>query len=379
MSVERYRRSVFLRVAIFHDYLCSLGGGEKTILCLAKALDADLVTNDFNREVLRLADAEDVRVTDLGPLSEIPPFRQIHASMRFMAVRLKGYDIYIFSGNWCHYAAKRHKPSLMYCHTPVRAFYDQRGPMIARLPRWKKPIAWAWAAIHSRFDRAAMRHMDVIMANSNNVKERVKKFYGRDSIVVYGPVATGKFRFEAVGDYWLSVNRFYPEKRVAMQVEIFRRLPDETLCIVGDTQGEETPRRVAAGLKLPPNVKLLGSVDQKTLGDLYARCKGFITTAVDEDMGLTPIEAMASGKAVLATNEGGYRETVVDRETGWLLPANVDAFVEKIKSLTPKDLEAMKGKCIARAKMFEEGPFIDRVRSVIDSMKHEETLMPKMA
>ncbi len=296
------------------------------------------------------------------------PIKQVQASLRFKAARFPGYDIYIFSGNWCHYAAKRHKPSLMFCHTPVRAFYDQREQTISRLPVWARPLALAWVAVHGRFDKAAFKHMQFVVSNSENVRGRVRKYYGREAKVVYVPIATDKFRFETVGDYWLSVTRFYPEKRIEMQVEIFRRLPGEKLYIVGDTQSEHTPRKLVAGLRLPPNVKILGAVDEATLRDLYARCKGFITTAVDEDMGITPIEAMASGKAVLATNEGGYKETVVDGETGWLLPINVDSFVEKIKSLKASDLERMRERCTSRAKEFDETAFIERMRGVIDSI-----------
>ena len=116
----------------------------------------------------------------------------------------------------------------------------------------------------------------------------------------------------------------------------------------------------------PPNVEFLGAVDDKTLKNLYTTCKGLITTAYDEDLGLTPIEAMASGKAVLATNEGGYRETVLDGKTGWLLPPQTGAFVKKIKELDRSKLERMKNACIERARVFDEKIFIETIRSIIE-------------
>ena len=365
----RQRRSALLRVAIFHDFLSSLGGGEKLILTMAREFDADVITNDFNPDILRLAGSQGVRIIDLGPLFKAAPLRQIHASLRFMGARFRGYDLYVFSGNWCHYGAKRHKPSLMYCHTPVRAFYDQRESMLNRLPPWQRPLAMLWVAVHSKLDTTSVKHMDFIAVNSENTRGRVRRYYGRDSTVVFPPIAIDSYHFDSIGDFWLSVNRFYPEKRIEMQVEIFRRLPSEKLYIVGDTQSEETPRRIAASLDLPHNVRLLGAVDQERLADLYAKCKGFIATAVDEDFGMTPVEAMASGKVVVATNEGGYRESVVDGETGWLLPADVDAFVQKISSLTPRDLETMKEKCASRAAEFGERAFIQKLRTLIKSME----------
>ncbi|MDI6887396.1 MAG: glycosyltransferase, partial [Candidatus Thermoplasmatota archaeon] len=97
-----------------------------------------------------------------------------------------------------------------------------------------------------------------------------------------------------------------------------------------------------------------------------AQCKGFITTAEDEDFGMSAIEAMASGKAVLAVNEGGYRETVINNETGFLLPPRAEAFVNKIKALSEKDLERMKDQCRARAQEFDETIFIRKMKELSD-------------
>ena len=367
MPAAAQRRSASLRVAIFHDFLRSLGGGENVSLSLAKAFGADLITTDFDREVLRLADAGGVNVINLGNLTSKPALRQVQASLHFAGAAFDDYDFYFFSGNWSRCAGKSHKPNIFYCHTPVRAFYDLRSRYLNGLPPPQRLLARSWIAVHSRWDRETIRHMGQIVANSENVKHRIREYYGRDSTVVNPPIATAKFRFEEVGDYWLSVNRIRPEKRIDLQVEIFRRLPAEKLLIVGDIAREVTAREVVARLDLPPNVQLTGAVSQQRLADLYARCKGFITTAVDEDFGMTPVEAMASGKAVLATDEGGYRETVVDGVTGWLLPIEADSFARKIKSLDEGRLRAMKEDCIARAREFDEGRFIERMKVLTKS------------
>lgn len=322
--------------------------------------------------MLKLADAGNVKVIDLGRLASTPVLRQIQASLRFAGADFDDYDFYFFSGNWSRCAGKSHRPNIFYCHTPVRAFYDFKTRYLSELPPPQRLLARAWIAVHSRWDRETIGHMDQIVANSENVKGRIKRYYGRESTVVNPPVATAKFRFDEVGDYWLSVNRIRPEKRIDLQIEIFRRLPAEKLLIVGDIAREVTARAVVSQLKIPPNVQLTGAVHQKRLADLYAKCKGFITTAVDEDFGMTPVEAMASGKAVLATDEGGYRETVIDGSTGWLLPIDADAFASKIKSLDEGRLKAMKDKCIARAREFDEGRFIERMRELMMSSIDKE-------
>ena len=366
MSAFAQRRSAILRVAIFHDYLKTLGGGEKVCLCLAKAFDGDLITTDFDPEVLRLADAKDTKVINLGKVSGGAPLRQIQASLHFAGAEVRGYDFYIFSGNWSRMAGETRRPNLFYCHTPVRAFYDLRERYLRELGPPQMMAAMVWIAAHSQWDKKTIDYMDQIVANSENVKSRIRKYYGRESTVVNPPVPTDRFRFEEVGDYWLSVNRIRPEKRIEMQIDVFRRLPAERLLIVGDAENEEEAMEYVSRLALPPNVELAGAVEEKKLVDLYARCKGLIATAVDEDFGMTPVEAMASGKAVIATDEGGYRETVINNQTGWLLPVDAGAFAERIGSLRSDALEAMRERCMARAREFDEGMFISRMRALVN-------------
>jgi glycosyltransferase involved in cell wall biosynthesis len=219
--------------------------------------------------------------------------------------------------------------------------------------------------VHRALDRRAVRGADRIVAISENVRGRVRRAYGRDADVIYPPVATSRFRFREIGDAWLSVNRLYPEKRIDLQMEIFRRLPEEKLVIVGGyTKGDRTETYVSS-LRPPPNVTLMGEVPEPALADLYGGCRGFLTTALDEDFGITPVEAMAAGKVVLATDEGGYRETVVDGRTGFLLPPDPEAFARKIRELDDGALLGMRDACVARAREFDESIFVARMRAAI--------------
>src|SRR5437867_6269075 len=125
--------------------------------------------------------------------------------------------------------------------------------------------------------------------------------------------------------------------------------------------------RYVARLRPPPNVTLLGEIPDERLADLYARCRGFLTTAVDEDFGITPVEAMAAGKCVLATDEGGYRETIIHGKTGFLLPPDPDGFAEKIRELDDSTLNSMKDSCMARARVFDESVFLHEIRDLVAS------------
>ncbi len=357
-----------MKICILHDFMSSIGGGEKLVLTLAQALDADLYTTDLKMDTVTKLGFGNVNIIDLGPLSKTPPLKQIDASSKFKRFRTKKkYDFHIFSGNWSHYSAKRLHPNLLYCHTPVRAFYDLKEWTLQNLDSGLQRLAArVWIFTHKRFNEKSIRNLDRIVANSENVRGRVRRFYGRDAVVVNPPVPTKKFRFSEFGDFWLSVNRLYPEKRIDLQLEIFRKLPDENLKIVGGfARGDHSEAYMSNLGEIPQNVELMGEISQDELTDLYARCKGFIAAAVDEDFGMTPVEAMASGKVALVTNEGGYRETVIDGETGWLLPPEPNAFASKIRELSPRVLEGMKDACIQRSKMFDEETFVERMREQI--------------
>lgn len=343
----------------------TVGGGERVVLTLAKHLDADLITTEFDPGLPARAGFEGVRVRSLGRLVRGPPFKQLHASWRFSRARLRGYDLTILIGNWAHFAGRVNHPNLYYCLTPTRTFYDLREALLARLPRSRRAVAGAWIRVHRALDRRAVRGVDRIVAISENVRGRVRRAYGRDADVIYPPVATSRFRFRELGDAWLSVNRLYPEKRIDLQVEVFRRLPHEKLVIVGGyTKGDRTESYVSS-LRPPPNVTLMGEVAEPALADLYGRCRGFLTTAVDEDFGITPVEAMAAGKVVLATDEGGYRETVVPGRTGFLLPPDPEAFARTIRELDESSLLSMREACVARAREFDETIFVARMRDAI--------------
>ncbi len=164
----------------------------------------------------------------------------------------------------------------------------------------------------------------------------------------------------------MSINRLYPEKRIDLQLDIFRQLPEERLVVVGGWAEGDHSGPYVRSLNPPSNVEFVGELGEEQLADLYGRCRGLIATAVDEDFGLTPVEAMAAGKAVLATREGGYLESVIEGETGWLLPPDVKVFAEKIRTLDDDTLAGVRSACESRAKLFSEDLFVDKMRSILE-------------
>ena len=354
-----------MKIAIFHDYFGAIGGGERVVVAMAKILDADIITTDT--DAVRKIDPS-VRVISLGKTIKIPPFKQISATLRFYFCNFsKDYDFFIFTGNWSHAAASRHHPNMWYCYTPVRAFYDLYPTFFSRQNIATRQIFRCWVFLHRWFDQRSVMHIDRIIGISKNVQNRIRQYHNRTAEVIYPPVDTQLYHYRGNENFWLSVNRLYPEKRIELQVEAFRKMPDEHLVIVGGyAQGDHASRYAEKiGRTLPPNVRLLGEVPEEELYDLYARCKAHICTALDEDYGLTPLEAMASGKPVVAVDEGGYLETVTD-ETGLLVKPDVEKITSAIRIIA-KDPVRYREHCFFRAKKFDIKEFRNQIIAAINN------------
>jgi glycosyltransferase involved in cell wall biosynthesis len=357
-----------MKVAIFHDYFGAIGGGEKVVIQMAKILDADIITTDTD-SIIKIDST--VRVISLGKTIKFPPLKQISATFLFFFCDFsKKYDCFIFTGNWSHAAAHRHHPNTWYCYTPVRAFYDLYPNFLERQGFTTRQLFRIWVHFHRIFDQRSVRQIDRIIAISENVRGRVLKYYGRHAEVIYPPVETSLYWCLEYGNFWLSVNRLYPEKRIELQIEAFRMIPEENLVIVGGFSEGDHAAVYAEKIRcnLPSNVVFRENVDAHEMIDLYARCKAHICTALDEDYGLTPLEAMASGKPVVAVDEGGYRETVTGN-TGVLTVPSVASLVKSIRFVA-QNPERYKECCLRRAREFDIAQFSEKMKSIIPEDPH---------
>ncbi|HLB66878.1 MAG TPA: glycosyltransferase [Thermoplasmata archaeon] len=354
-----------MRVAVLHDHLRFIGGGERVVLTLARALDADLYVTDLDAALPQRAGMAEVRVTEIARVPTKPPLRQDRQAKAFGDLELPAYDAYVLSGNWTVFAAPRLRPNLWYCHTPVRVFYDLREAFLGSLPPLSRWAARRWIERRRPQYEEAVTAVERIVANSRNVASRIERYLERTADVVYPPVDTARYRFRRVGDTWLAVTRLSHEKRLDLLVDVFRRLPEERIVVVGGPQMGADPDRFIRSLRPPDNVEFRGEIPEPELLELYATCRGLVATSMDEDFGLTPVEAMASGKVVIATDEGGYRETVIPGTTGWLVPATPDAFARRVSGASTEELEAMRPACERRARDFDSSVFVSQMRRIL--------------
>jgi len=261
-----------MRIAVLHDHMSFIGGGERVVLTLSSAFDADLYVTDLDPSLPARAGMPAVRVTEIARVPQKAPMRQNAQARAFRDASIPDHDVYVLSGNWAVFAAPRLRPNLWYCHTPVRVFYDLRDSVLKSLSPVRRAAARRWIERRRPEYEAAVAGVDTIVANSRNVSGRIRRFLGRTSEVVYPPVDTARYRFARVGDFWLSVNRLSHEKRLDLQMEVFRRLPRERLVVAVDEGGyqESVVHRKTGWLQPATPERLAACVSEATPEGLAA-------------------------------------------------------------------------------------------------------------
>ena len=347
----------------------NIGGAELVDLILARALRADIYTTSISTEKIKKMGFTPKNIVSIGKIPINAPFRQQMAYQKFKNLHLGNtYDFYFIGGDWAMSGGINNKPNLWYVYSPVREIWDlYEYTRKHNVPFLAQPIFDAWVKYHRAMNRRNVKHIGKIVAISENVRKRVKKFLNRDAKVIHPPTETKKFYYKKNGDYWLSVNRLITHKRVDMQLRAFAQLPHEKLIIVGSYEQSRHFKAYANYIKKikPKNVEILSWVDFNKLVELYANCKGFLTTSRDEDFGMAPVEAMASGKPVIAPNDGGYKETVVDGVTGKLIDGiNVAKLVSAIKEVGTHP-KKYKNACLKRATKFDTKVFMRKMGTEI--------------
>lgn len=353
----------------------NIGGAEMVSLTLARELNADIYTTNVSSEKIIKMGFEDVlpRILSIGKIPINAPLKQQFALWRFRFLNLESkYDFYIIGGDWAMSGAVNNKPNLWYVHSPIREIWDLYDYVRKNsVPAVIRPIFDVWVHYNRYLNRKYLKSVDSIVCNSKNTQARIKKYLNKIAPVINPPIETFQFKSNKNGTYWLSVNRLLNQKRIDMQLNAFKELSDEKLVIVGSYEQSRHFKQYAEYCQKikPSNVEIKSWVTREELLELYADCKGFITTSEDEDFGMNVVEAMASGKPVIAPNEGGYKESIVDGKTGILIDnMNVNKLVESIKKLRDelaKDPSKYEHSCTEQAQKFDTKVFIDNIKKII--------------
>ncbi len=232
---------------------------------------------------------------------------------------LDGYDWALFSGTNAPLAVHNHPSgkNYYYCHTLPRFVYDLKDYYLQRYPLVLRPALLALIAyVQPRYEQAIAR-IDTLIANSENVRNRLRHYLGRDAVVINPPCEVDYFHWQGQGDYFLSTARLEPFKRVDVLIEAFKRMPDQRLIVTSGGSQFPALRRQAADAS---NIIFTGWLDDDALLQLIGNAIATLYVAKDEDFRMSPVESMAAGKPVIGVAEGGLLETVLNGETGLLLP-----------------------------------------------------------
>jgi glycosyltransferase involved in cell wall biosynthesis len=305
-----------LKVALVHDWLTGMRGGEKCLEVLCELYpEADLFTLLHNKgSVSATIERREIHTSFVQhlPLAEamyrnyLPLFPKAIERFDFTP-----YDLIISTS---HCVAKGAIPRegalhICYCHTPMRYVWEMYeeyfGKGQAGFPT--RMLMSIVAPSLRRWDVRTSNRVHYFIANSENVRRRIQRHYHRDAEVIYPPVDASQFQLQTHDDgYFLIVSAFAPYKRIDIAIEAFNEL-GERLVIVGDGPEGKALKNLAKS-----NIEFAGWASEKTLAGYYQRCTALIFPG-EEDFGIVPVEAMAAGKPVIAYGRGGALETVMEK------------------------------------------------------------------
>ena len=369
-----------MKAFIVHDFFRGIAGGEKVVLTIAEAWGWPVITGEMDeiakRDILKRKTLQiiDLTIREKTPLvfglSQILQFWW--GFYRLLSPHLKGAELVLFSGQLALLGAKNvSRRQILYCHTPPRILYDARDFMLKNMPSGKRPFMRLLLVWYRYVYEKAIKQMHLVIANSENVRRRIKHYLGLDSVVVYPPVEIHKFRWIAQENFFLSTARLDSLKRVELIVRAFLKMPDKKLVVISGGPLFEKLKRLASKAS---NIKIMGWVSEETLYELIGRCLATIYIPKDEDFGISPVESMAAGKPVIGVAEGGLLETIIPNETGILLPPDPseDDLIKAVHSLTPARAKEMRPACEARARFFDKEAFLAKMREQFmkDADKH---------
>ncbi len=317
-----------MKVALVHDHLAQDGGAEKVLQVFAGMYpEAPIYTllyekNNANKNYKG-------KTIETSVIQKLPGgVRHYQWYLPFMPLAVEFFDLNEYDlviSDTSSFAkgviTSPHTLHVCYCHTPTRYLWSDTHQYINELKynKWMKKIISLILTRIRMWDKLAADRVDVFIANSKTVQKRITKYYRRDSVVIYPPVETERFSVASVDPmkqdkpYFLIGCRLAPYKRVDITIEAFKALGEEyRLKVFGDGVDMKRLKKIAGD---SGNIEFIGRVSDEEKADLYSNALAFINPQ-EEDFGITPVEAMASGRPVLAYRKGGATETVKEGETG---------------------------------------------------------------
>lgn len=363
-----------MKVAIVHDWFVTYAGAERVVEQLLELYpEADLFsTVDFLPEGQRdFIKNKKIHTTFIQHLPGARKHYRSYLPLMPLAIEqldLSGYDL-IISSSSCVSKGVITGPDQVHicmCYTPVRYAWDlqhqylQEAGMAKGLKSWIARIILHYIRV---WDLRTVNNVDHFIAISHYIERRIKKYYRRESTVIYPPVDVDKFELcEEKEDYYLTASRMVPYKKIKLIVEVFNEMPDKKLVVIGD--GPEFAKTKAIAKE---NITMMGYQPYEVLKEKMQHAKAFVFAA-EEDFGITPIEAQACGTPVIAYGKGGALETIKENETGiFFYQQDVESLVDAITRLESLSVIEPQ-KCRENAERFAIRRFKKETHEYIDGV-----------
>lgn len=306
-----------MKIAIVHEWLTNMAGSERVVVNFKEIFpDAPIYTTVYNEKNLD-KELQNIEV-HTSFLQKIKKARTNHQKyfplmpMAFESFDLNEYEVVLSSSSSCSKGVVTNPNTvhICYCHSPMRYGWEFYYEYIKDFKGIKKRLIKYFMNYMRVWDVNSSKRVDYFIANSENVARRIWKHYKRESVVIHPPVRCKLFNISNIDeDYFLVVSRLVEYKRIDLAVEVFNEL-GLPLVIIGDGGEREKLQAMAKD-----NIKFLGRQPDEVIKEYYSKCRAFIFPG-EEDFGITPLEAQASGRPVIAFGKGGALETVIDRVTG---------------------------------------------------------------
>ena len=324
-----------MKIALIHDWFLGLGGAERTLKVLHEMFpEAPIYTFFYNKKFTDyFLPNTKIKPSFIQSLFKLRIFNH-KLFLPLLPIAAESFDLsqfdLVISSSIAFSKGLVLKPKtkhICYCYSPTRFLWDWHHEYLKSYPHARLSLADWGTKILQHFlriwDRQAANRVDQFVAISKTVQQRIKKYYGRDSIIVYPPTnqleAQGhsvpedaqKYHGSSLKDYFLVVSRLFPHKNIDLTIKAFNKL-ELPLVIVGSGPEYDKLKKLIENKSM---IKLVGEVLDEELGGYYQNSKAFIMPQ-EEDFGLTPLEAMSFGKPVLALKKGGALEYVLEGING---------------------------------------------------------------
>ena len=362
-----------MKIALIHDYIKEFGGAERVLKVLSEMYpDAPIYTAFCVKGSTADREFKGKKIIE-SKFAQILKIWKLYSPLRFLipaiwrSFDLSKYDLVITSSSWYvtrGFKVGKNTKVIDYCHTPPRWLYGYETS-VGFTKYWPVKVYAAIVGHFIRmFDFKTAQGVDYFIANSKNVQERIKKFYRRNSTVIYPPCDVEKI-INLTKDikkekFFLLASRLTGGKGIEEAIKLSKKI-GFNLKIVGESAGFSN---IEKNNKV--GIEFLGRLTDEELYREYAKAKGFIALAKDEDFGMTVVEAQAAGTPVIAFNGGGFKESVVNNETGVL----IDEISEKSLRQAIKKIEETKWsreKLLSNARKFSKEKFVSQVKKFVES------------